>query len=269
MSVTNDKANNLKKAQAMIIKASQQGAQMVVLPEVFNSPYQTELFPDYAEPYPGPTTRLLSSLAAEYEVLLVGGSIIEKDVDGKLYNSSFVFGEKGQLLGRHRKVHLFDINLTGKITFKESNTLNSGDSITIIRHQGLCLGVMICYDFRFPELARAAVLEGAQLLVVPAAFPITTGEAHWDLLMRSRAVDNQCFVIAAAPARNPESSFQAWGNSMVVDPWGQIIAQAEEEEGIIYAELDFEQLEQIRQQLPLLQHRRHDLYQLNYGRLME
>lgn len=265
MSVTDDKDANLKKAQAMIIKACQQGAQMVVLPEVFNSPYQTELFPDYAEPYPGPTTRLLSRLAAEQEVLLVGGSIIEKDGDGKLYNSSFVFDEKGQLLGRHHKVHLFYINLPGKITFRESDTLNSGDSITVIRHQELCFGLMICYDCRFPELARAAVLEGAKLLVVPAAFTVTTGEAHWELLMRSRAVDNQCFVIAASPARNPKSSYQAWGHSMVVDPWGRIIAEAGEEEGIIYAELDFEQLEQIRQQLPLLEHRRQDLYQLNYS----
>lgn len=264
MSVSDNKETNLKKAQAMIIKACQQGAQMVVLPEVFNSPYQTELFPDYAEPYPGPTTRLLSQLAAKHEVLLVGGSIIEKDGDNKLYNSSFVFNEKGQLLGRHRKVHLFDINLPGKITFRESDTLTSGNSITIIRHQGLCFSIMICYDFRFPELARAAVLEGAKLLVVPAAFTVTTGEAHWDLLMRNRAVDNQCFVIATSPARNPESSYQAWGHSMVVDPWGQIIAEAGEAEGIIYAELDFEQLEQIRQQLPLLEHRRQDLYQLNY-----
>jgi omega-amidase len=264
MSVSDNKNANLKKAQAMIIKACQQGAQMVVLPEVFNSPYQTELFPDYAEPYPGPTTRLLSQLAAKHEVLLVGGSIIEKDGDNKLYNSSFVFNEKGQLLGRHRKVHLFDINLPGKITFRESDTLTSGNSITIIRHQGLCFSIMICYDFRFPELARAAVLEGAKLLVVPAAFTVTTGEAHWDLLMRTRAVDNQCFVIATSPARNPESSYQAWGHSMVVDPWGQIIAEAGEAEGIIYAELDFEQLEQIRQQLPLLEHRRQDLYQLNY-----
>lgn len=264
MSVTDDKDANLKKAKAMIIEACQQGAQLVVLPEVFNSPYQTELFPNYAEPYPGETTRLLSSLAAKHEVLLVGGSIIEKDADGQLYNSSFVFDEKGQLLGRHRKVHLFDINLPSKITFRESDTLNSGNSITIIRHQKICLGLMICYDFRFPELARAAVIEGAQLLVVPAAFTAATGEAHWDLLMRSRAVDNQCFVIAASPARNPESSYQAWGHSMVVDPWGKIIAEAGEEDDIIYAVLDFEQLEQIRQQLPLLQHRRHDLYQLNY-----
>ncbi|HBQ26058.1 MAG TPA: carbon-nitrogen hydrolase [Syntrophomonas sp.] len=264
MSVTDDKDANLKKAKAMIIEACQQGAQLVVLPEVFNSPYQTELFPNYAEPYPGETTRLLSSLAAKHEVLLVGGSIIEKDADGQLYNSSFVFDEKGQLLGRHRKVHLFDINLPDKITFRESDTLNSGNSITVIRHQRLCFSIMICYDFRFPELARTAVLEGAQLLVVPAAFSVTTGEVHWDLLMRSRAVDNQCFVIAASPARNPESSYQAWGHSMVVDPWGKIIAEAGEEDDIIYAVLDFEQLEQIRQQLPLLQHRRHDLYQLNY-----
>ncbi|NLX00931.1 MAG: carbon-nitrogen hydrolase family protein [Syntrophomonadaceae bacterium] len=269
MSVSDVKETNLKKAQSMIKKACQQGAQMVVLPEVFNSPYQTDLFPDYAEPYPGPTTRLLSQLAAEHEILLVGGSIIEKDADGKLYNSSFVFDEKGQLLGQHRKVHLFDINLSGKITFRESDTLHSGNSITVIRHQGLCFSIMICYDFRFPELVRAAVLEGAQLLVVPAAFTVTTGEAHWELLMRSRAVDNQSFVIAASPARNPESSYQAWGHSMVVDPWGQIIAEAGEDEGIIYVELDLKQVDQIRQQLPLLQHRRHDLYKLNYGRLME
>lgn len=269
MSVSDDKETNLKKAQSMIRKACQQGAQMVVLPEVFNSPYQTNLFPDYAEPYPGPTTRLLSRLAAEQEILLVGGSIIEKDTNGKLYNSSFVFDEKGQLLGRHRKMHLFDINLPGKVVFRESDILESGNNITIIQHQGLCLGLMICYDFRFPELARAAVLEGAQLLVVPAAFTAATGEAHWDLLMRSRAVDNQCFVIAVSPARNPQSSYQAWGHSMIVDPWGRIIAEAGETESIIYARLDFKQLEEIRQQLPLLQHRRHDLYHLNYGRLMK
>lgn len=264
MSVTDDKDANLEKAQSMIKKACQQGVQMVVLPEVFNSPYQTDLFAGYAEHYPGPSTRLLSSLAAVHEILLVGGSIIEKDGDGKLYNSSFVFDEKGQLLGRHRKVHLFDINLPGKITFQESDTLNSGNSITVIRHPKICFSLMICYDFRFPELARGAVLEGAQLLVVPAAFTVTTGEAHWDLLMRSRAMDNQCFVIAASPARNPESSYQAWGHSMVIDPWGRIIAEAGETEGIIYAELDFKLLEQIRQQLPLLEHRRQDLYQINY-----
>lgn len=264
MSITANKNINLKKAETMIIKACQQGAQLVVLPEVFNSPYQTNLFPDYAEPYPGPTTRLLSHLAAEQKVLLVGGSIIEQDNNGRLYNSSFVFDERGQLLGRHRKVHLFDINLPGKVVFRESDILEPGNDITVIQHQGLCFSVMICYDFRFPELARAAVLEGAKLLVVPAAFTATTGQDHWDLLMRSRAVDNQCFVVAASPARNPESSYQAWGHSMVVDPWGRIIAEAGEAENVIYAELDFAQLEEIRQQLPLLQHRRSDLYQLNY-----
>lgn len=264
MLVTDDKKSNLEKAQAMIAKARQQGAEMVVLPEVFNSPYQTALFPDYAEPYPGPSTELLSRLAMEHEILLVGGSIIEQDISEKLYNSSFVFDETGYLLARHRKIHLFDIDLPGKITVNESETLQAGDNITIVKHNKLCFGVMICYDCRFIELSRAMALEGAELLVIPAAFTVATGEAHWEVLMRSRAVDNQCYVIAASPARNPQASYQAWGHSMVVDPWGRIVAEAGEAEEIVFTELDLTLIRRIRKELPLLQHRRQDVYQLSY-----
>lgn len=264
MLVTDDKQANLDKAQAMIIKAHQQGAEVVVLPEVFNSPYQTALFPEYAEPYSGPSTELLARLARELRILLVGGSIIEQDISGKLYNSSFVFDETGNLLARHRKIHLFDIDLPGKVTIRESDTLDAGDTITVVKHNNLCFGLMICYDCRFTELSRAAVLEGAELLVIPAAFSAATGEVHWDMLMRSRAVDNQCYVIAASPARNPKASYKVWGHSMVVDPWGRILAEAEEDETIIYAQLDFELLGQIRRELPLLQHRRRDVYELIY-----
>lgn len=264
MAVTDDKEANLKKAQTMIIQARQQGAEMVVLPEVFNAPYQTSLFPDYAEPYPGPSTELMARLARKQRILLVGGSIIEQDSSGKLYNSSFVFDETGSLLARHRKIHLFDINLPGKVAVRESDTLHAGDTITVVKHDKLCFGLMICYDCRFTELGRAAVLEGAEVLVIPAAFTATTGEAHWDMLMRSRAVDNQCYVIAASPARNPEASYQVWGHSMVVDPWGRIVVEAGEGEEIVYADLDFKLLQQIRQELPLLQHRRPDVYQLSY-----
>ncbi|MGS0764922.1 carbon-nitrogen hydrolase family protein [Syntrophomonas curvata] len=264
MPVTDDKETNLGKAQAMIIQAHRQGAEMVVLPEVFNSPYQTALFPKYAEPYPGPTTEMLARLAREKRVLLVGGSIIEQDISGKLYNSSFVFDETGNLLARHRKIHLFDIDLPGKVAVRESDTLHAGDNITVVRHNKLCFGLMICYDCRFNELSRAMALEGAELLVIPAAFTAATGQDHWDMLMRSRAVDNQCYVVAASPARNPESSYQVWGHSMAVDPWGRIVAEAGETENIVYADLDFKLLQQIRQELPLLQHRRPDVYQLSY-----
>lgn len=264
MPVTDDKKNNLDKAQAMIIEACRQEAEMVVLPEVFNSPYQTALFPDYAEPYPGPSTELLSRLAREKRMILIGGSIIEQDISGKLYNSSFVFDEAGNLLARHRKIHLFDIDLPGKVAVRESDTLHAGDTVTVVRHNKLCFGLMICYDCRFTELSRAMVLEGAELLVIPAAFTAATGQAHWDMLMRSRAVDNQCYVIAASPARNLKASYQVWGHSMVVDPWGRIVAETGEAEDIVYADLDFKLLRQIRQELPLLQHRRPDVYQLSY-----
>ncbi|MGI5911495.1 MAG: carbon-nitrogen hydrolase family protein [Syntrophomonadaceae bacterium] len=264
LSVTDDKQSNLEKATKMIMQACEQGAEMLVLPEVFNAPYQTMLFPQYAESYPGETTRLLAYLARKFQVILVGGSIIERDESGKLFNSSFVFSEKGTLLGRHRKLHLFDINLPGKVVIKESDTLNPGNNITVIKHNNICFGLMICYDSRFPELSRAMVLKGATFLIVPAAFTATTGQDHWEMLMRNRAVDNQCYVIASSPARNPEASYQVWGHSMVVDPWGKIVAQAGEGEEIIHAELDFNLLHNIRQELPLLQHRRSDLYQLNY-----
>jgi len=269
MSVTADKEANLDKARTMIIASCEQGAQMIVLPEIFNCPYRTKLFPEYAEPYPGVTTNFLSNLAREKKVLLVGGSIIEQDESGKLYNSSFVFDEQGNLLARHRKIHLFDIDLPGKLTVKESDILDPGSNITIIRYKNLCWGLMICYDCRFPELARAAALEGAEMLVIPAAFSTTTGKDHWELLLRSRALDNQCYVIGASSAPNLQASHQVWGHSMIVDPWGKIVVDAGREERILFAELDFSLLQKIRQELPVLKHRRPDVYQLSYQKSVD
>lgn len=264
MKVGTDKNENLSKAEQLINDAASRGAEVIVLPEIFNAPYQTDLFPLYAEPFPGPSTDFLSHAAYKYGVCLVGGSIVEQDSDGRIYNSSFVFDDKGNLLARHRKIHLFDIDIPGQITFRESDTLAEGKTISIFKYKSICFGLMICYDCRFPELARAAVLEGAQTLIIPAAFNLTTGPAHWELLMRSRAVDNQVFVAAASPARNPDSSYQAWGHSMVVDPWGTIIKEAGIDEETIFAELDFATLERVRNELPLLKQRRTDIYDLKY-----
>ncbi|MDD3023504.1 MAG: carbon-nitrogen hydrolase family protein [Syntrophomonadaceae bacterium] len=264
MKVGIDKNENLNNAEKMIGKAAGQGADVIVLPEIFNAPYEAKLFPAYAELYPGPSTDFLAATAQKFGICLVGGSIIEKDYAGRIYNSSFVFDDQGTLLARHRKIHLFDIALPGRITFRESDTLSAGNTLSIFKYKSLCFGLMICYDCRFPELARAAVLEGARILIVPAAFNLTTGPAHWELLMRSRAVDNQVFLAAASPARNTDSSYLAWGHSMVVDPWGTIILEAGIDEDIIFAELDFAVLEKVRNELPLLKQRRTDIYNLKY-----
>jgi len=260
MRVGDDKASNLATAEKMINRAAYDGARLVVLPEVFNSPYQAERFPDYAEPYPGLTSAFLANCSARHSIHLVGGSIIERDEAGRLYNTSYIFNPQGELLDRHRKLHLFDVDIEGGIAFRESDTLSPGRQITVINNGSFCFGVMICFDVRFPELARRCVLDGAQMLIIPAAFNTVTGRAHWEILMRTRAVDNQCYVIAASPARNPEAFYQAWGHSLIVDPWGRIMAEAGTGEEIIAAEIDFDLIKRVRTEMPLLAQRRPELY---------
>ena len=264
MLVSDDKNDNLSHAGEMIYEASKRQAQMIILPEIFNGPYQTELMAENAEIFPGKTTSFLSDLSRKNKIILVGGSIPEKDEAGKIYNSSYVFDEQGNLIGKHRKMHLFDIDIPGQIYFKESDVFTAGNSLQIIRHKDLTFAVIICYDIRFPELARLAALEGAQLLIVPAAFNLTTGPAHWELLIRTRAVDNQLFVIAASPALNPAASYHAWGHSMAADPWGTVIDEGKTGEEIIYVQLDLSIINKVRRELPLMQHRRNDIYQFNY-----
>ena len=264
MRVGNHKIDNLQCAEKMIHESAQKGARIIILPEMFNVPYQTEIMAQQAEICPGETTAILSELASRNEIILVAGSIPEKDANGKIFNTSYTFDQQGSIIGKHRKIHLFDIDIPGSISFQESNVFSAGDNLQIIRHEDLIFAVIICYDIRFPELARIAALEGAQLLIVPAAFNDTTGPAHWELLMRTRAVDNQLFVIACSPALNPEAIYHAWGHSLVVDPWGRIISEGGIEEEIIEAELDFSIFDKVRRELPLLQHRRTDIYELSY-----
>jgi omega-amidase len=262
---TSSKTGNLSRAAQMIqSSASHKDIDLVILPEVFNAPYQPDLFPDYAEYYPGHTTEFLAQIACEQGVGVIGGSIIERSPEGRLYNSCFAFDEHGNLLGRHRKIQLFDVDMPGRITFRESDFLSPGHNITLIEYHGIKIGILICYDIRFPELSRALALAGADLIIVPAAFNHASGPLFWELVLRSRAVDQQLFVAAVSPAPNPQASYQAWGHSLVVDPWGRIIAQAGQEEGILWAELDFSLNEQIRREIPFYKHRRRDLYELSY-----
>jgi len=254
-----DKEENLARAREMILEAADNGARIVLLPEMFNCPYEDDCFAPYAETYPdGPSFKMLASTAAAAGVYLFGGSLPERDGE-RLFNACFVYGPDGKLLARHRKVHLFDVTLD-TLTFRESATFAAGDTPTLVPTPLGKVGVAICYDIRFPELARLMVLQGAEIFVVPAAFNTVTGPAHWELLLRARAVDNQVFVAGAAPARNRHRRYETYGHSAVVDPWGSVIARAGAEEMILYAELDLDRVRDVRQKLPLLMNRRPDIY---------
>jgi omega-amidase len=263
LAVTADKGLNISKAEAMLSAAAKANCQVAILPEMFNCPYQSELFNQYAEIYPeGDTFKMLAQVAAKENIVVVGGSVPEKDEQGNIYNTSFIFDEQGSLLGRHRKIHLFDVEIAGGTVFKESRILSPGQDITLVKAAGLTLGVGICYDIRFPELSRLMTLAGADLLIFPAVFGMTTGPAHWELLMRSRAVDNQVFVVGAAPANFAEAPYQTYGHSMVVDPWGRVLSVADAEENILIVKIDLEVLNKVRGELPLLKHRRTDIYEV-------
>ncbi|WP_347490515.1 carbon-nitrogen hydrolase family protein [Desulfoscipio sp. XC116] len=260
--VTADKEFNISHARDMVRRAAGRGARVVALPEMFNCPYETHLFPQYAESYSdGETVQMLSRVAAESGIVLVGGSIPERE-GNIIYNTCFIFGPRGDLLGRHRKVHLFDVDLPN-LKVRESGTLGAGGELTVI-DAGFCkIGVMICFDVRFPELARLLALEGIDVLIIPAAFNTVTGPAHWDLTMRARAVDNQVYVAAVSPARDEQAGYVAYGHSIMVDPWGDVAVRAGTGEEIITAEIDLNRIKEVRGRLPLLTGRRTDLYELN------
>ncbi|MEG1583653.1 MAG: carbon-nitrogen hydrolase family protein [Anaerovorax sp.] len=254
-----EKEYNLEKAESMIREAAKREANVIALPEIFNCPYSNKYFRAYAEEESGPTVKFLKNLAKELGIYLVGGSIPELDND-KVYNTSFIFDKNGHIIGKHRKMHLFDIDVKGGISFKESDTLTAGNEMTVFDTEYGKMGVAICYDVRFPELFRKMTLAGAKLIILPAAFNMTTGPAHWDLSMRARALDNQIYFAAVSPARDVDSSYVAYGNSCIVTPWGEFCAKTDSREGILYGEIDFDYIEQVRGELPLLLHRRPDLY---------
>lgn len=254
-----DKQQSMKTAEKFIREAAVNGAQVVSLPEMWNCPYSNDYFREYAETADGQTVDFLSKLAADLGIYLIGGSIPELD-DGKVYNTSFSFDKSGNIIGKHRKVHLFDIDVEGGIRFMESDTLTPGQDMTVIDTEFCKIGVAICYDVRFPEWFRKMALAGAKLIILPAAFNMTTGPAHWDLTMRARALDNQVYFAANSPARDTSGPYEAYGGSCIANPWGQFMAHADEKECIIYGDIDLDYVESIRQQLPLLKHRRTELY---------
>lgn len=292
--VSDDKNKNLETAQKYIKHAKSRGAAVAVLPECFNCPYDTAVFKDYAEPVPhagtrdgfdrrkAPSIAMLQDAAREHGLFIIGGSIPEIDSHGsRIYNTSVSFSPTGEIMAKHRKVHLFDIDCsaTGGIKFKESDALTAGDGATyftcdtsLLSPAGggqagqtstqLRVGVGICYDVRFPELAMTMTRKGgAHLLVFPGAFNMTTGPAHWELLARSRALDNQVYVALCSPARwDEKASYTPWGHSTIVDPWGNIVATTEHDEDLVVADISLARLKQVRQSIPTAKQRRPDVY---------
>ncbi len=263
MSTVADKMENVRTVKTYLEKIKDENPDFVILPEMFCCPYQTENFPIYAEKEGGPVWQQLSGYAKQYGIYLIGGSMPEKDAEGNVYNTSYIFDREGKQIGKHRKVHLFDIDVKGGQTFKESDTLTAGDSNTVFDTEFGKIGVMLCFDIRFPELSRMMVNDGAKVIFVPAAFNMTTGPAHWELSFRTRALDNQIYMVGCAPARDVSAGYISWGHSIVTDPWGRVTGMLDENEGILLAELDMDYEEQVREELPLLKSRRKDIYQLS------
>lgn len=260
MAVSRDKGENLRRAEAALRQAAAQGAQLAMLPEMFNCPYENPCFPVYGEPAGGETWQFLSRMARELGLYLAGGSVPELEGE-RVYNTCYFFSPEGEELARHRKVHLFDIDVPGGQRFKESDTLTAGDQITVVDTPLGKIGLAICFDIRFSELFRVMGAKGAQVILVPAAFNMTTGPVHWELAFRSRAVDNQCFVAGCSPARDTQASYVAYGHSLVCNPWGTVLAQLDEKAGVQVVALDLDDLAKYRGQIPILSGRRTDLYE--------
>lgn len=264
MKVKPEKQDNIETALRKLREAKANGAELAVLPEMFCCPYgdgDAVFHANAEEAGRGAAQDALSAAAKELSFYLVGGTIPEQE-GGRLYNTSFVYGPDGKQLARHRKAHLFDIDVEGGQRYQESATFAPGSQITTFETEFGTIGLCICFDMRFEELSRCMTLRGAKAIVAPAAFNMTTGPAHWELLFRQRAVDNQLFTIGVSPARDERAAYVAYGNSIAVDPWGTVLCRAGGEETTLYADLDLSQIESIRRQLPVLSARRTDLYEI-------
>ncbi|HYA28838.1 MAG TPA: carbon-nitrogen hydrolase family protein [Acidobacteriota bacterium] len=257
MVASDDRAANLREAQHWIRQAAALGARVVALPEVFIWRGNKKMEREFAEPIPGPTSTAIAALARELRIYLLAGSILEAIPDSpRAYNTSLLFGPDGNLVARYRKIHLFDVDLANGVSLRESETRAHGDDVVVAQTELGTMGLSVCYDLRFPELYRGMAAQGAQIIFVPSAFTAFTGQAHWEALLRARAIENQAYVIAPDQFGKSPKSFECHGHSMIVDPWGTILAELPDGRGVITAEIDLEHLSKVRAELPALDHRR-------------
>jgi predicted amidohydrolase len=252
-----DKAANLERAERLVRVGAARGANLVALPEVFNWRGKRNEQAAAAETLDGQSLTLMSRLARELRIHLVAGSITEQVAgDSRCYNTSALLGPDGGQIAVYRKIHLFDIDLPGRVTVRESDAKLAGaETVTAATPLG-AIGLSICYDLRFPELFRRLAFAGAQIIALPSAFTFPTGEAHWEPLLRARAIENQAYVIAPAQFGPNIYGYSDYGNSMIVDPWGRVIARAADQDGVVVAPIDLEYQERVRRELPALKHAR-------------
>jgi len=256
-----DVAANLDAALSGIDDAAAQGARLVVLPEVW-----TYLGPDAGQPaaaeqVPGPLTDRLAAKVRQHGIYLHAGSILER-VEGepRLFNTTLVFDPSGELIATYRKIHLFNVDLDTDTAYRESDTIAPGDEIVTFDLDGTTVGLTICYDLRFPELFRILALRGAEVIVLPAAFTMTTGKDHWETLIRARAIENGLYMVAVGQVGQHPPGLWCYGRSLVADPWGLVVAQAPDRVGVTVTELCLDDVARVRRQIPALANRRADRY---------
>ena len=255
-----DKAANLEQAERLVAQAAATGADLVLLPEKWNGIGDAAFYHDSAERLDGESVAAMSAWARTHGITLVGGSIVElREGRDKRSNTSLVFDSDGEIVAAYRKIHLFDVEVGG-VVYRESESEEPGDEPIVAEAEDWNLGLSVCYDVRFPELYRILALEGAQVVTVPAHFTTPTGKDHWHVLLRARAIENQLYVVAAAQVGETLPGKPAYGRSLIVDPWGVVLAQAPDEETVISAELDRAHLHEIRSKLPSLANRQANAY---------
>ena len=264
-SCTTDIKANIAKLTENICECAAKGAKLVVLQELHNSVYfcQTEdaSLCDLAETIPGPSTEYFGDLAKRLGIVLVL-SLFEKRAPGLYHNTAVVIEKDGSIAGKYRKMHMFDIDVEGGQYYSESSVITAGDEVCVVETEFGPIGVAICYDVRFPELFRLLAKRGAKAVVMPASFNRTTGPAHWELLMRARALDQEMYVLGCAAAGDLAGSYNGWGHSIAVDPWGSIMEELGEGPGMLMAAVDFAKADAVRSQIPVLQQLRTDIYEV-------
>lgn len=260
MSSTPDKSENFEVAERLMREAASRGAELVALPELWSCHGLESAYRDAAEPIPGPTTAFLGGLARELGVYVLGGSILEgSQGSDRLHNTSTFFSPDGELVAVYRKIHLFDVKAPDR-EYLESQTIAPGTEVVTAKAGTTTLGLTVCYDVRFPELYRLLALRGAEVLAVPAAFTLQTGMDHWEVLLRARAIENQAFVVAPAQWGRKADGRRTYGRSMVIDPWGTVLATCPDRDGLAIAELDLSYLDRFRADFPALANRRPETY---------
>ena len=260
MNSQEDREQNVQTALRLIERAAAQGAELVVLPEFVTYLGRSEGQWEHAESVPGPSSKAFAAAARRHGIWLHCGSLPERSqAPGRCYNTTLLMSSQGSIAATYRKIHLFDVDIAAG-SYRESETVLPGCEAVVAQIGDHRLGLSICYDIRFPELYRALALAGAEVIAVPAAFTLFTGRDHWEVLLRARAIENQCFVIAAGQWGSHPPGRVCYGRSMVVNPWGTVIAQVSDGEGVVVADLDFALLNKIRAEVPSLANRRPEAY---------